>query len=281
MIDLAAIQAEFSELQNIKLLSTTSGQKDVFQADRGTKQVALKLIKRTQSDQRTEREISAVSKLNSSYVPQIYEHGRRTVSGEERFYIIERFIVGESYGEVLRKTPVQPFKEVLRLADVLLHACVDFENVQLVHRDIKPQNLMVDADGKIWVIDFGIARHLEMTSLTPSGPFHGIGTLGYAPPEQFRNLKSEEDSRTDLFSIGVVLYQSISGSNPYLNLLPDTMAVIRLMETQDLPQLSIAEDQSGELSDFLSVLTARFPSRRPQTASEALAWFDPIYQRLR
>ena len=285
MIDLTAIRAAFAELNNITPLRAISGQKDVFSAEKGTDRVALKIIRKLGPQQdRAEREIAAVAMLNSDYVPKVYDHGRRVIGGEERYYIIEEYVEGETYRERLIRTPVQPLQDVLALASILLQACGDFEAAGtdgLVHRDIKPENLIIDRNRKIWVIDFGIVRFLGMQSITPDQQRFGMFTLGYGAPEQMRNLKPQINSRADLFSIGVVLYESIVGYNPYGAGRYNDFVVLQRMENTDLPRLTIAEDSDGELSEFIASLTSRFPSRRPQTAREAIEWFAPIYRKLK
>jgi len=280
VIDLAELRAQFANLTNITPLAS-GGQKEVCRAELGGKLVALKLILPVSgAEERTRREIEASRQLSSSYVPQVFETGERTLCGQKRDYIVEEFIQGHTYRALLLQQPMRDFLEVLELTKVLVSAAADFERIKLVHRDIKPENIIVDQNGKLWILDFGIARHLNLSSLTPSGGF-GIGTIGYAPPEQYRNLKPEIDGRADLFAIGMVVHESLTGTHFYLRGASDALAVIHKMDRLDLPRLAIAEDASNEFSDFVASLAQRFPSRRPRTAAEAVTWFEPIYQRLR
>jgi serine/threonine-protein kinase len=210
-------------------------------------------------------------------VPQVFANGQQTVGGEVRHFIIEEFIDGRTYRDVLGAMPKQSFRDVMTLAGKLLHACVDFENVNLVHRDIKPENIMVGTDGKVWVIDFGLVRHLDLTALTSTN-FQGfMGTVGYAPREQFRLMNP--DIRADLFAVGVVMYEALTGVHPWRSGCFSALDVIRKMESTDLPVLSIPADPSGEAAAFIASLVQRYPSNRPQTAAEALAWFGPILAR--
>lgn len=277
MIDLGALKREFPELSNLVPLGVDGGQKEVCRAEWNGRPAILKLIKPHASSQiRTDREIAAVKKLTSAYVPEIFEVGERLVSGDRRQYIVEQFIDGESYRAVLNRRPIQPFPEVKKLLQGLLEAALDFERKSLVHRDIKPENLLIGNDGKLWVIDFGLARHLDLVSATASGLYGGLGTPGYAPPEQFRNLKPEIDARADLFSIGVVCHEALQGENLYVKGASNVVEVIQRMERFDLPPLTIAGDNGNHWRDFIACLTQRFPSRRPQTAREAYEWFNSI-----
>ena len=277
MLDLAAVAAAFPQLTGLAPLGSPSGQKEVLRAELGTENVVLKLIKKNPLDQsRTEREITAAVKLSCSYVPRVFEQGQRAVGTEDRVYIIEQRIDGDTYRAQLRRAPKRPVSEVLGIMETLLLACMDFETVKMVHRDIKPENLMVDSTGKLWVIDFGIVRFLDEVSLTPTGNHFGLFTPGYGAPEQVRNLKTDIDIRADLFSIGVVAYEALNGSNPYIVGKRDPLEVINHVLTRDLTPLVIPGDSDGDLADFIAELTARYPSRRPQSAAEALQWFTPV-----
>jgi serine/threonine protein kinase len=278
MLDLAQVRSAFPDYEDLTPLGIHSGQKDVLRARHGSDLVALKLIKPTTQDvDRTLREIEAVARLDSDFVPKVIDHGTRTIGDDERIYLAEHFIDGGSYRARLHADTKPDPTFVLGLAAALLLACRDFEDASLVHRDIKPENIMVGLDEKIWVIDFGIVRILDQESLTATSRHFGLCTPGYGAPEQLRNLKSQIDTRADLFSVGIVLYESLFGSNPHLTGKRDVLEVIQSMERQDLPPLT---DIDPELSEFIGVLTARFPSRRPRNAHEALRWFEPIRKRL-
>ena len=217
-----------------------------------------------------------MSKVQCSYVPKVIRTGVIELSGGARFFIVEQYIEGETYRDVLIRNPVQSLQSVLALCEAMLSACCDFEAVRIVHRDLKPENLMVDTHGKLWIIDFGIARHLDLLSITPDGGGFGVGTLGYAAPEQFHNIKAEIDARTDLYAAGIIIYEGLTGSHPYMGRIMDHRAILRRMETTDLPRLDIPGDVNGEFARFISALGQRFPSRRPQSAGEAHAWFKQI-----
>jgi serine/threonine protein kinase len=209
VIDVSAVQLAFPELSNVAELPVSSGQKFVLAATREGKRVALKLFKRGLADlARTQREIRAVSKLNSKYVPTIFDSGTRKILGDEVLFIIEEFVEGSSYRDRLIAQPIQDCRSVLRILFHLLLACCDFEREKIVHRDIKPENLILDPAQKLWIIDFGFARHLDLKSLTGDSPYGGVGTLGYAAPEQFQNIKAEINIRTDLFAVGTVVLQA-------------------------------------------------------------------------
>lgn len=282
MIDLSAVRAEFKDLNDIRSLGVApSGQKDVLRARLNDEDVVLKIIKPSANDAaRAEREIAAVARLNCPYVPKVFEHGHRAIGGEDRYYLVEQYIAGVSYREQLVRQPVQPLVDVVRLGEVLLGACVEFEAQRLVHRDIKPENIMVDGSGKFWIIDFGIVRMLDAESLTATSQRFGPCTPGYGAPEQFRNDKKAINAQADLFSVGVVLYESLAGAHPFGAGRRAVLDVIRAVDSTDVPRLAIPGDKDGCLAELICSLAGRFPSRRPPTAVDAFAWFREVQQKL-
>lgn len=275
MLDPAAVPIAFAELDSPTFLAE-SGQKYVFRARKGRRDVVLKIFKAGQEQERIDREIQAVAQLSCDYVPAVLESGQRTIDGKTWPFLVERFVAGESYRAVLQREPVQTLSEVLPLGEALLSACCDFEAQQMVHRDIKPENLIRGTDGKLWVIDFGIVRLLRLISATQTQQRFGLFTPGYGAPEQVRNLKPRIDIKADLFSVGVVLYEALHGANPYRAGKHNDLEVIQHVCNRDLPPLGLPDDSEGKLSELIAALTARFPSRRPQTAQEALRWWKEV-----
>src|SRR4051795_12820659 len=140
MLDVASIRAAFPEMSNLIPLSE-SGQKDVLLGEFANRPAVLKLVRKTADGAaKIEREIEAAAQLACDYVPDLYFWGQRDIVGETRYFLIEQYVDGETLRQKLIRKPVQPLAEVLRLAEVLLRACVDFESCGFVHRDIKPEN---------------------------------------------------------------------------------------------------------------------------------------------
>lgn len=253
----------------------SGGQKIVFRGRVSGRDVALKLIKTSEDPRRTAREIEAVARLASSYVPRVHDHGVKRVGPHDQLYIVEDFIEGQTLREHLVSRDGVSNEFARGLGRALLSACVDFEASRLVHRDIKPENIIVDSSGAFWVIDFGIVRFLDRESLTATGNRIGPCTIGYGAPEQLRNEKAEIDARADLFSIGVVLHEVLAGQHPYDIFNVGALEAMKRTLRDDLPVLSGGGIGPG-LAELVSVLAARYPSRRPSSAVEALAWFDSI-----
>ena len=124
-------------------------------------------------------------------------------------------------------------------------------------------NIIRADDGRIFFLDFGIARILGADSLTRTGAMMGPHTPGYAAPEQFNNLKKEIDSRADIFSLGVVTYECITGKNPFREGSINALEVLQKTETIT-PQ--------SQFMALLGAMMGKYPSRRPRTAKQAIDW---------
>lgn len=258
-----------SDLQHIGV----GGQKWVFSAthpDEGD--IVLKLIRPGQDADRLAREIQAVEQVASARVPRILAVGTVPSNVGPTIWIREQRVMGEPLRTALQSRGPMNVSDALRLACQILEALVDAERVRIVHRDVKPDNIMVDGSGNFWLLDFGLARHLDLQSLTATAAHFGVGTPGYAPPEQFRNLKSDIDVRADLFGLGVTLFESITGLNPYLSGARDMLEIIRRVEQQTLPRLAI----SADIADFVATLVQRRRDHRPETAAVALEWVQEL-----
>lgn len=232
------------------------------------------------TDQRVQREIEIITQSILSNVPKIYEYKNLNINGQETLFIIEQYISGSNIRVLLQKTGTFSFADAVIVLHQLLSIIVKLENKHLVHRDIKPDNILLDNDNVLWLLDFGIARHLDMTSITATEEHFGPHTLGYAAPEQYRNIKATIDSRADLFSVGVVFYELITGDNPYTLAAQSPLDVIRRIEHVNVPKLDISIVQTQQMADFIYTLMAKYPSRRPLTAKQALSWFDEIHETL-
>jgi eukaryotic-like serine/threonine-protein kinase len=274
MISVEDVRNAFPELAPLTLIAS-SGQKHVFQAGAARDRV-LKILKTSDtSNDRAAREVEAVGRLRSQYIPELLQVGERSIGGAPAVYFIEKFVRGETYRQLLNRGP-QGRGETLAIADVLLAACRDFEVANLVHRDIKPENIIIGDDGKPWILDFGIVRILDLDSLTKTSDRFGPFTPGYGAPEQIRNQKDTIDSRADIFSVGVVMHEALLGYNPYVQGKRDALAIIKHMLDEDLARLDVNVAGSHQLADFISALTGRYPSRRPDTAANALEWFREV-----
>jgi serine/threonine protein kinase len=163
------------------------------------------------------------------------------------------------------------------LAAQTLEALAITESRRIVHRDIKPDNLMMDLGGNFWLLDFGLARHMDLESLTATGGM-GVGTLGYAPPEQYRNRKKEIDVRADIFGLGITMYEMIHGTNPFREGAATVHEVFQRIENMPLPKSGISGDSEGRLASLILYMCQRRREHRPRSAAAALTIAKALMQ---
>ena len=261
-------QEEFEKIE----LMARGGQKIVFDGVHNSYgETVIKLYFQL-NDPRSLREIQIERDLNLSMVPKIYETGTIEYEGTETLYIIEQKVKGTELRKVLESGKRFSLEEAVTFLEQGLEFIACIENKGIVHRDIKPENIIRADDGRIFFLDFGIARILGADSLTRTGAMMGPHTPGYAAPEQFNNLKKEIDSRADIFSLGVVTYECITGKNPFREGSINALEVLQKTETITLVQYSIKGDTQSQFMALLGAMMGKYPSRRPRTAKQAIDW---------
>lgn len=261
-------QEEFEKIE----LMARGGQKIVFDGVHNSYgETVIKLYFQL-NDPRSLREIQIERDLNLSMVPKIYETGTIEYEGTETLYIIGQKVKGTELRKVLESGKRFSLEEAVTFLEQGLEFIACIENKGIVHRDIKPENIIRADDGRIFFLDFGIARILGADSLTRTGAMMGPHTPGYAAPEQFNNLKKEIDSRADIFSLGVVTYECITGKNPFREGSINALEVLQKTETITPVQYSIKGDTQSQFMALLGAMMGKYPSRRPRTAKQAIDW---------
>ena len=250
------LSRQFPDLANLATLGS-GGQKLVFAADHPTDgPVVLKLIHPQQDIAIVQREMLAVQQVRSPRVPAILDSGTIATPLGTCFWFRERRIVGETVRECLNRGDLDG-RSVLKLGLHTLEALVKAEEARIVHRDVKPDNIICDRAGDYWLIDFGIARHLQLDSLTATGAMFGKLTWGYAPPEQCRNDKRNIDARADLFALGVTLYESATGVNPFRQGARDALEILSRVERMPLPLLFLPLSSANDARDLVAAMTQK------------------------
>ncbi|MEZ5122474.1 MAG: protein kinase [Solirubrobacterales bacterium] len=176
--------------------------------------VAIKLLAEHLADDPTfvsrfQREALSAAKLVHPNVVQVFDSGLDAVTG--RHFIVMEYVPGQSLAQLLRDRPQLDVAETL---DIVVQAChgLDYAHRQgVVHRDVKPGNLLITPDGIVKLADFGIARATDQSSITQVGSV--LGTAAYLAPEQAAG--EEAGPQADLYSLGVVTYQCLAGRLPY------------------------------------------------------------------
>lgn len=192
----------------------TGGQRIVYEVLVGDERRALKLMPAAARN-RAEREVALGRTCEHPNLVRILddELSDVEVGGRSWVYFTETFIDGVSLAE--RGTGMEPCV-ALRMARDLTGAIEYLWERKVVHRDIKPANIMETPDGRFVLLDVGIGRHQERSTITVVAGEHGPGTTGYLSPEQLQPLKGRElDYRSDLFLVGIVMYEQLIGTLPF------------------------------------------------------------------
>lgn len=271
---ISELKSRFSSIERIK----KGGQKVVYKATSHDGEiVALKIISNA-TDPRVLQEISLVKTLSMPCVPQIIESGLVTdeAVSEDALYIIEQYVDGLSLRDWINAKNSANLKFAYTLLEALLSAEIELENNQILHRDINPNNIILGEDGIIYLIDFGLAKIIGGSSLTQTAAAHGPFTPGYAPHEQFANIKLSQDVRTDLFQIGITVYECCVGSNPFVKPNETVFQIMSRTMTMMPSLLDLPGDTKGQFAQFVNMLMAKNQSQRPDTATDAMRYLKAI-----
>ena len=215
------------------------------------------------------REIQIAARLQHSHIVPLYDSGQ---AGEFLYYVMP-YVEGESLRQRLEREKRLPVEDALRLARAVASALDYAHRHQIVHRDIKPENVMLH-DGEAMVTDFGIAKAVSVAAsnnLTQTGT--AIGSPSYMSPEQAAG-DPNVDARTDIYSLGAMLYEMIGGSAPFTG--PNIQAVMAKLFTDPVRALREHRDDTPEwLEQAVHKALAKNPAERFATASQfalALTW---------
>jgi serine/threonine protein kinase/pimeloyl-ACP methyl ester carboxylesterase/tetratricopeptide (TPR) repeat protein len=217
------------------------------------------------------REAQAAAKLDHPNICSIYEVGDELDAG----FIVMQYVEGETLGKLIQRQPLD-LRESLDIAVQIAGALAEAHSRGIVHRDIKPQNVMITARGQVKVLDFGLAKIVQQKDLADSAaeteslltePGMIIGTVPYMSPEQVRG--ETLDARSDIFSFGAVVYEMVSGHQPFAA--ESAAATISTILTKEPPPLvRYSREVPGELERIVSKALRKDREQRYQTAKDLL-----------
>jgi tRNA A-37 threonylcarbamoyl transferase component Bud32 len=228
--------------------------------------------------QRFTREARALARLNHPNIVTVFDFGQK----DGVYYFIMEFVDGASLRPLLRASSVQP-PEAVRIVSQICEALQFAHEEGFVHRDVKPENILLDRKGRVKVADFGIAKLLGRNTGDPTltGPWQVMGTLHYMAPEQIDNPPGV-DHRADLYSLGVVFYELLTRQLPLGRFPPPSQRaavdprldgiVLRALESDPNQRYQQARDLKADLEAVAQ------PARLTAAAPIELGWQEPDYE---
>ena len=226
------------------------------------RQVALKcpLEQRADDLARFQQEAETLARLDHPNICPIYDVDLKAT----RPYLALKYIDGETLADRLKREPVDP-KLAVRWCLTMAQSLEVAHQQHIVHRDLKPGNIMLESNGKIWLMDFGLSKLLSRaTPLTERG--HSPGTPGYMAPEQVDPQLGEIGPSTDLFSLGVILYQSLTGQAPFRGSMSEVLA--QTVRGEPVAVSTLKPGLDPRLDGICSRAMARRPGDRYASAAE-------------
>ena len=216
--------------------------------------------------ERFQREAEIIARLSHPHIIPLHFVGR----DQELLYLAMPCVVGGSLADRLESAGPLPINDAMRIVGEVASALAFAHKRGVVHRDVKPQNVLLDAEsGHCLVTDFGIARAENTTSLTSSGFI--VGTPAYLSPEQFNGEHS--DHRADLYALGVMAYEMVSGRLPFEGVTPSAI-LVRRMEGPPVPLRSLRPDVPPSLDRIVAKCLELRPADRFQSAADVVATLD-------
>src|SRR3954449_10933858 len=250
------------------------GMSTVYRAFDATleRRVAIKLMHReiaSDSDQleRFRREARSVAQLSHPHIVGVIDAGE----DQGRPYIVLEYVEGETLKERIRRNGELDVSEAVAYAIEIARALGCAHARHIVHRDVKPQNVLIDEEGSAKVTDFGIARSLDDDGLTADGRV--LGTTDYVSPEQA--LGHDVSGQSDLYSLGIVLYEMLTGSVPFRG--ENQVAVAMKHVREELPDVqTLRPEVSAALAAVVDRATAKNLDRRYLDAGSLVADLEDV-----
>lgn len=214
---------------------------------------------------RFRREAQSAASLSHPNVVSVYDVGQE----DDNHYIIMEYVEGNNLNEMIQERAPLQADEAVRIAVQICDALDHAHQNHIIHRDIKPHNILLGKNGRVKVTDFGIARAVTASTITQTGSV--IGSVHYFSPEHAKGISTGEKS--DLYSLGIVLYQMLTGKLPFIGESPISIALKHLQEDLEEPRI-VNPHIPQSVENVILRAMRKNPSERYSSAHEMLLDLD-------
>jgi len=202
-----------------------------------------------------DREARAAAKLSHPNVVSVFDQGQDREGANSRPYIVMEYVEGETLRDVLNREAPMPPSRALEIMEPVLAALAAAHNAGLVHRDVKPENVLISDRGQIKVADFGLAKAVSSQTNTATQGLL-IGTVSYLPPELV--MSGQADARSDVYSAGVVLFELLTSRKPHTGDTPIQIAYAHVHRNVPPPSIRLT---AGKIPPYVDALVTRATAR--------------------
>lgn len=260
-LSIAEIRNAFPNL-SIDAALQPGGQGSVFTINTDTSNKAvLKIYNQDTALIRIRHEIEALKEIESKYIVKLYDYGEVTLRSSQLKFSIMEYISGNEATQLLAQLNLTEIKQALH--DISLGIEILWDK-RIVHRDIKPGNIIQRDNGGFVIIDLGIAKYLDRTVATRAGSW--LGTPGYMSPEQAAARRALT-FKSDLFCLGILIYELVSGNHPFSR----NQNLIAILRPPSLK--SFVNNIDDSISDIVDKLLQPFSLDRPRSCREVYSIF--------
>ncbi len=234
--------------------------------------VAVKILKdefknNEEIVRRFKKEATAIANLSNPNVVNVLDVGTQ----DDINYIVMEYVEGKTLKDIIKEKGALPYEVAISIGIKVAKALECAHKSGIIHRDVKPQNILVTEEGVVKVTDFGIAKSMDSSTIAHTNSV--MGSAHYFSPEQAKGTYT--DYRTDLYSLGIVLYEMVTGIVPFNGDSPVTVAVKHIQE-KAIPPKNINQNIPNSLNDLIMKAMEKDPVNRYQTAKEIIGDLEKI-----